>query len=162
MTVSIQVVTSNDMDIIRALFTDYAQNLGFDLGFQNFAAELATLPGGYAPPGGCLLLARVEGKPAGCVALRPLAPGICEMKRLYVRPELRSRGIGRMLVERVIAEARMIGYGKMRLDTVPGMEEAIGLYRRFGFRKIAPYRFNPLVGALYFELDLKGEQDIQR
>jgi putative acetyltransferase len=162
MTVSIQIATRNQLDIIRALFTEYWHSLGFELDFQNFAGELVNLPGDYAPPSGRLLLAWEDGKPAGCVALRPLAPGICEMKRLYVRPELRSRGIGRMLVERVIAEARMIGYGKMRLDTVPGMEEAIGLYRRFGFRKIAPYRFNPLVGALYFELDLKGEQDIQR
>jgi putative acetyltransferase len=153
----IEIITVSDalgLDSIRALFTDYAQSLGFELDFQDFAGELANLPGEYAPPQGRLLLARVDGKPGGCVALRPLAPGICEMKRLYVRPEFRGKGIGRMLVEWVIAEARQIGYHKMRLDTVPGMEEAIGLYRRFGFREIAPYRFNPIPGALYFELDL--------
>jgi len=150
----VEITRSDGLDIIRALFTEYAQSLGFDLGFQDFAGELANLPGDYAPPLGRLLLARVDGKPAGCIALHPLAPDICEMKRLYVRSEFRGKGVGRMLVGRLIAEAREIGYQKMRLDTVPRMEEAIGLYRHFGFREIEPYRFNPIPGALYFELEL--------
>jgi putative acetyltransferase len=154
MTISIQIASDRELDTIRALFTEYAQSLGFDLDFQDFAGELAALPGDYASPLGRLLLAWVDNKPAGCVALRLLSPGICEMKRLYVRPQYRGTGIGRMLVQQVIAEAREIGYEKMRLDTAPGMEEAIGLYRHFGFREIEPYRFNPLPGALYFELDI--------
>jgi putative acetyltransferase len=148
------VVADPELNAIRALFTEYAQSLGFNLDFQDFAGELAALPGNYAPPLGCLLFAQIDGKPAGCVALRPLSPTICEMKRLYVRPEYRGMGIGRMLVELLIVEVREIGYKKMRLDTVPGMEKAIALYRHFGFKQIEPYRFNPLPSALFFELDI--------
>jgi putative acetyltransferase len=145
---------------VRELFLEYAQSLGFSLCFQNFDKELAGLPGDYAPPEGRLLLAEYEGQPAGCVALHKLTlqnvnDGICEMKRLYLRPQFRGKGLGRALAERVIAEARQIGYRRMRLDTVePVMKDAVAMYRRLGFREIAPYRPNPIAGALYMELQL--------
>ena len=139
----------------RALFLEYAQSLGFSLCFQSFDQELAELPGDYAPPDGRLLLALCEGRAVGCVALHKIGDGVCEMKRLYLRPEARGSGAGRALAERIIAEARAIGYRTMRLDTVAGtMDAAIALYRRLGFREIAPYRENPVPGALYMELTL--------
>lgn len=139
----------------RELFLEYAQSLGFSLCFQNFDKELAELPGGYAPPAGRLLLAAYEGQLAGCIALHKLEPGVCEMKRLYLRPQFRGKGLGRILVERIIAEARQAGYSRMRLDTVePVMKDAVAMYRRFGFREIAPYCTNPMAGALYMELEL--------
>jgi putative acetyltransferase len=139
----------------RELFLEYAQSLGFDLCFQNFDQELAGLPGDYAPPGGRLLLAECEGQLAACVALHKLDSGICEMKRLYLRPEFRGRGLGRVLAERIISEARQIGYGRMRLDTVePGMKDAVAMYGKLGFKEIAPYRPNPIAGAMYMELQL--------
>lgn len=139
----------------RELFLEYAQSLGFSLCFQNFDQELASLPGDYTPPQGRLLLADYEGQLAGCVALHPLEPGICEMKRLYLRPQFRGQGIGRVLAERIIAEARSIGYSRMRLDTVgPVMQTAVAMYRVLGFKEIAPYRSNPNPGTLYLELAL--------
>jgi putative acetyltransferase len=143
----------------RALFEEYAASLSFDLGFQDFAAELASLPGAYAPPRGRLLLAFHEGRPVGCVALRQMETGemetgVCEMKRLYVRPAFQGLRVGRTLVEAVIAEARGIGYSRMRLDTVPSMERARGLYQSLGFREIPPYRFNPVPGTAFLELRL--------
>jgi putative acetyltransferase len=139
----------------RELFLEYAQSLGFSLCFQNFDQELAGLPGDYAPPEGRLLLAYHEGQLAGCVALHRLEPRICEMKRLYLRPQFRGKSVGLALVESVIAQARAIGYSHMRLDTVePIMKDAVAMYRRFGFREIAPYRPNPIAGALYMELEL--------
>jgi putative acetyltransferase len=139
----------------RELFIEYAQSLGFSLCFQNFDKELAGLPGDYAPPEGRLLLVEYEGELAGCVALRPREPGICEMKRLYLRPQFRGKGIGSILAECIIAEAREIGYRRMRLDTVePVMKDAVAMYRRLGFKKIAPYCSNPIAGALYMELEL--------
>jgi putative acetyltransferase len=143
----------------RELFLEYAQSLGFSLCFQNFDDELASLPGDYAPPHGRLLLAEYESALAGCVALHKLGsesgPEVCEMKRLYLRPSFRGKGVGRALADRIIAEARQIGYSRMRLDTVePVMKDAVGMYRRLGFQEIAPYCKNPMAGALYMELRL--------
>ena len=139
----------------RELFLKYAQSLGFSLCFQNFDKELAGLPGDYAPPEGRLLLAEYEGQIAGCVALHGLEPGICEMKRLYLRPQFRGKGLGRALTERIIAEARQIGYQRMRLDTIePVMKDAVAMYRKLGFNEIAPYCANPMAGTLYMELEL--------
>jgi putative acetyltransferase len=139
----------------RELFLEYAQSLGFSLCFQNFDKELSELPGDYAPPEGRLLLAEVEGRLAGCVALHALDSGICEMKRLYLRPQFRGKALGRVLAERIIAEARQIGYQGMRLDTVePRMKDAVAMYRKLGFKEVAPYRPNPIAGAMYMELEL--------
>jgi putative acetyltransferase len=140
---------------VRELFLEYAQSLGFSLCFQNFDQELAELPGDYAPPAGRLLLAEYDAQLAGCVALHKLDSAICEMKRLYLRPQFRGKGLGRLLVERIIAEARQIGYERMRLDSVePVMKDAVAMYRRFGFKEIAPYRPNPNPGVRYLELQL--------
>jgi putative acetyltransferase len=140
---------------VRELFLEYAKSLGFSLCFQSFDQELAGLPGDYAPPAGRLLLAEYEGQLAGCVALHRLAPEICEMKRLYLRAAFRGKGLGRRLAEIIISEARGIGYQRLRLDTVePVMKDAVALYRMLGFREIAPYRANPIEGALYMELVL--------
>ena len=139
----------------RELFLEYAASLGFSLCFQNFDQELEGLPGEYALPEGRLLLAEYEGQLAGCVALHKVEPGICEMKRLYLRPQFRGKGLGRTLAERLIAEARQMGYRRMRLDTVePVMKDAVAMYRVMGFREITPYRPNPMAGTLYMELDL--------
>jgi ribosomal protein S18 acetylase RimI-like enzyme len=139
----------------RELFLEYAQTLGFSLCFQNFDKELAQLPGDYAPPEGRLLLAECEGQLAACVALHKLEPGTCEMKRLYLRPQFRGKGLGRTLAERIMAEARQIGYQRMRLDTVePVMRDAVAMYRKLEFKEIAPYCPNPIAGALYMELEL--------
>ncbi len=139
----------------RELFIEYAQSLGFSLCFQNFDKELAGLPGEYAPPEGRLILTEWEGHLAGCVALHKLEAGVCEMKRLYLRPEFRGKGLGRALAERIIAEARQIGYERMRLDTVePVMKDAVAMYRKLGFKEIAPYCANPIAGAMYLELEL--------
>ncbi len=147
--------TSDQIAQVRALFLEYAQSLGFSLCFQSFDKELAELPGDYAPPEGRLLLAMRGGQAVGCVALHKIGDGICEMKRLYLRPLARGSGAGRTLAERIIAEARAIGYRTMRLDTVAGtMDAAIALYRWLGFREIPPYRTSPVPGALYMELTL--------
>ena len=139
----------------RTLFLEYADSLGFSLCFQNFDQELKNLPGAYDLPAGRLLLAHDSEITAGCVGLRKLEENICEMKRLYVRPVYRGKGVGRLLVDRVIGEARAIGYQRMRLDTVEShMKDAVALYRRIGFREIPAYCPNPIEGALYLELVL--------
>jgi putative acetyltransferase len=151
----VQATTSVQIAQARELFLEYAQSLGFSLCFQNFDQELAELPGSYAPPEGRLLLAESDGQVAGCIALHKLEADICEMKRLYVRPQFRGKGLGRILIDRVIAEARQMGYQRMRLDTVePVMRDAVAMYRKIGFREIPPYCNNPMPGALYMELAL--------
>ena len=139
----------------RRLFEAYERSLNVSLCFQGLEQELAGLPGDYAAPRGRLLLGLVDGLARGCVALRPLEPGVCEMKRLYVQPEARGTGLGLLLARRVSAEAAALGYGRMRLDTLPQLEAAQALYRRLGFRPIANYNGNPIAGALFFELDLR-------
>jgi ribosomal protein S18 acetylase RimI-like enzyme len=146
--------TPEDFALARTLFLEYAASLGFDLSFQDFDREIASLPGDYREPTGCILLARDGDAAGGCAAVRPLADEVCEMKRLYVRPEWRGKGAGRLLAEAVLREGRARGYRRMRLDTVPGMDKAIRLYRALGFREIDPYRKNPIPGALFFEREL--------
>jgi putative acetyltransferase len=149
-----RAVALDDLAAARELFLEYVNALGVDLGFQGFDAELAELPGRYAPPEGRLLLAWVEGELAGCAALRPLRPMTAEMKRLYVRPRFRGVAVGRCLAESIIAEAHSIGYRSIRLDTLPSMDAARRLYQSLGFREIQPYTPNPVPGTAFLELDL--------
>jgi putative acetyltransferase len=151
----VQAMSSKDLDQVRELFQEYAKSLGFELHFQNFDKEIAELPGDYAPPSGRLLLLIYESRIAGCVALRNMGKGVCEMKRLYVRSEFRGKGIGKTLARTIIKEAHRIVYRSMRLDTVPAMQEAISLYRSLGFKDIEPYRYNPTEGAIFMELKLE-------
>ncbi|HEX7441772.1 MAG TPA: GNAT family N-acetyltransferase [Caldimonas sp.] len=146
------------LDATRAIFREYAQSLDVDLCFQDFEAELAGLPGAYAAPGGHLLLAHVDGKLAGCGAMRAMADAdyanACEMKRLYVRPAFRGHGLGRLLAEALLDEARRAGYSVMLLDTLDDMEAARELYATLGFEEIPPYYFNPIAGAHYLKAEL--------
>jgi GNAT superfamily N-acetyltransferase len=146
--------TNEDIELAKTLFVEYADSLGIDLGFQNFEEELANLPGCYALPDGCILLARYNEEIAGCVALRKLSDGICEGKRLYVRQKFRGLKIGRKLVEAIIAEARKMGYTRMRGDTLASMTTAQALYASIGFKQIEPYYYNPIEGTIFVELEL--------
>lgn len=150
----VQAESPEQIETARALFREYGASLGFSLCFQDFDRELAELPGRYAPPAGRLLLCLVEDQAAGCVALRQIDSEVCEMKRLYVRPEFRSRRLGEKLARLVIDEGRRGRYRRMRLDTLPSMQRAIELYRKLGFKTIEPYCDNPVAGALFLELAL--------
>ena len=152
----IQAKSKKEIQEARSLLEEYAAWLEISLCFQNFDQELAELPGDYAPPDGRLLLAFEDDQLAGCVALRKLRASSCEMKRLFLRPEFRGRGLGRALVEKIVDEARQIGYTQMCLDTLPGsMDQAIALYSSIGFKEIEPYYNNPVAGAKFMELRLE-------
>jgi ribosomal protein S18 acetylase RimI-like enzyme len=148
--VSIRDARSDEVELVRVLFLEYAAGLDVDLGFQGFDDELAGLPGNYTS----LLLAEVEGSVAGCAGVREFAPGVGELKRLYVRAAFRGHGLGRALSEEAIARARDAGFATLRLDTLPTMQAAAALYRSLGFREIPPYRHNPVEGTRFFELTL--------
>ena len=153
-----QILAAHSSELLpdlRELFVEYAKAIAVDLCFQDFDRELVELPGRYVPPAGSLLLALDGTNAAGCVALRKIGDGICEMKRLYVRPAFRGKGLGRALAGEIIAAAKQIGYERMRLDTLNSMKEAIALYQSLGFRRIAPYYDNPSRGAVFMELDLR-------
>jgi ribosomal protein S18 acetylase RimI-like enzyme len=143
------------LETIRALFLEYARSLDFNLCFQNFDKELLELPGPYRPPAGRLILCEVDGQAAGCIALKPLESGACEMKRLFVRPEFRGMHLGLTLARHVVEDAREIGYSVMRLDTIRGkMDNAIALYASVGFKEIPAYYHNPVPNAFFMELKL--------
>jgi GNAT superfamily N-acetyltransferase len=149
------VVTADDLAAVRTLFQAYADGLAVDLAYQDFAAELADLPGKYAAPHGALLLARnAAGQPLGCVALRPLGDGLCEMKRLYVAPAARGTGLGAALMKAIIVTARRLGYRAMRLDTLSDMTAAQAMYAAAGFSRIAPYYDGAAPGTIFLELTL--------
>lgn len=150
----LEVQHATDMSLVRELLIEYAAETGLDLEFQGFGEEVRTLPGHYS----IILIAAWSGQPAGCVALRSIDASTCEMKRLYVRPAFRGKHIGRALAEKIIEAAKELGFRAMRLDTLPTMRSAIAMYDSLGFRDIPPYRFNPVEGARYLELDLTGER----
>lgn len=152
MATEIHAATPDQLGDARALIEEYARSLGVDLEFQSFASEMAEFPGEYQPPTGCVLITEADDRVVGCVCLRQFEPGICEMKRLYVIPEYRSRSLGRALAKAVIDQARSMGYGRMRLDTLADMREATVLYHSLGFRDCAPYRVNPLPRARFMEI----------
>jgi ribosomal protein S18 acetylase RimI-like enzyme len=148
--------TNEHIEIIRKLFREYEDFLGFHLCFQNFEEEMKTLPGKYAPPEGRLIIAEYDSEIAGCVAVKKIGEGVCEMKRLYVRPKFRGKKIGRKLADRIIEDARAIGYDIMRLDTLERLKEAIALYRSMGFKETTAYVYNPIEDVVYMELKLKS------
>ena len=152
----LQAQSAREIQQVRELFGEYVAWLGINLCFQNYDKEVADLPGDYAPPSGRLLLALADGgEAAGCAALRDLGDGVCEMKRLFVRPDFRGQRLGWQMAEMILAEARAIGYEHIRLDTLPGkMDRAITMYRTLGFKDIAPYYNNPVAGAAFMELKL--------
>jgi ribosomal protein S18 acetylase RimI-like enzyme len=152
------VRSAPDLEATVALFNAYADSLGIDLAYQDFSAEMAAMPGKYAPPAGELLLARdIQGEPLGCVGLRPIKPdGCCEMKRLYVPPRGRGLGLGKALVDAIVMEAVRIGYREIRLDTLPTMTEARSLYRKLGFVPIDPYYDTPIAGTVFLARSLTG------
>jgi ribosomal protein S18 acetylase RimI-like enzyme len=155
----LQAQSKEDLELVRVLLEEYGKwgvnvGLAYPEEYQAFLEQIANLPGVFAPPDGCVLLAKYQGRTSGCVALRKLTEDTCEMKRLYVTPEMRGRSIGRALAIAVIEQARKIGYTRMRLDTVASMRAAKALYKSLGFKEIEPYRYNPLEGATFMELEL--------
>jgi len=155
-----EATNAEDYAAGKTLIEEYTANLGVDLGFQNFSEEISNLSKNYGPPHGCLLLARVDGDPVGCVAVRYQDTVVCEMKRLYVKPKYRGAGLGRRLAESAIRYARRFNYARMVLDTLPNMTEAQSLYRSLGFREVEGYYSNPLHGVRYFARELThGEQN---
>ncbi|MCC0657509.1 GNAT family N-acetyltransferase [Clostridioides sp. ES-S-0123-01] len=155
--VILKFVEANDLENlenVKILFTEYSNSLNIDLCFQDFNNELKTLPGKYKKPSGSLILAFVDENLAGCVALKKLENDVCELKRLYVRDKFRGLKIGKILLEEIVKEAKKIGYTYMRLDTLPSMKSAQGLYEKIGFYDINPYTYNPIEGARYMELKL--------
>lgn len=151
MNITIRKAKEDEMDIVRSLFTEYEQFLGFSLCFQGFQEELNQLPYKYAEPEGTILLAETENSVVGCVALKPLENGICEMKRLYIKEELRGHKLGEKLVNEIIASAKEKGYAIMKLDTLKRLKAACNLYKKFGFVETIPYNFNPEEDIIYFE-----------
>ena len=151
-----EALDAEALEACRQLFIEYQRGLGVSLCFQGFDAELASLPGDYAAPGGRLLIARMGSTPVGCAGLRPLSHRDAEMKRLFVRPSQRGTGLGRLLAVRVIAQARALGYEALKLDTLPSMHAAQKLYTKLGFRDAAPYNDNPVGGVRFMALDLRS------
>ena len=145
--------SQKDFEKAKELFIEYKNSLNLDLCFQKFHEEISDLPSQYSEPSGCIILCYENKKPTGCIALRKFEGDTCEMKRLYLRPEARGKGIGRVLANKIIEKAKELGYKKMQLDTLETMKEAIALYKSMGFKVIAPYRFNPLDGVVYMELE---------
>jgi ribosomal protein S18 acetylase RimI-like enzyme len=152
--IAIREAETGRIAAVRGLFEEYARSISIDLAFQDFDEELATLPGAYAPPGGRIWLADRKAEPVGCVAVRPLDEGVCEMKRLYVKPDARGLGVGRLLASAAIDFGRAQGYRVMRLDTLATMTPARTLYRGLGFREVSAYCYNPFADAVFMELDL--------
>lgn len=150
----LQATTAHDWDEARRLVLEYAAALDVDLSFQNFAQELQHFPTEYAPPTGAFILAVDEGKSLACIAVRRFGDEVGEIKRLYVAPAARGRGLGRVLVERIVAEARKLGYRSLLLDTLPSMKEAQSLYLSMGFAATTAYRFNPIAGSAFLRLEL--------
>jgi ribosomal protein S18 acetylase RimI-like enzyme len=146
--------SESDFANVKDLFLEYKNSLNLDLCFQKFHEEISDLPSQYSEPGGCVILCYENNVPIGCIALRKFKDDICEMKRLYLRREARGKGIGRIMAEKIIEKAKELGYMKMRLDTLETMKEAIALYKSRGFREITPYRYNPVKGVIYMELNL--------
>ncbi|MFA5404220.1 MAG: GNAT family N-acetyltransferase [Ignavibacteria bacterium] len=151
--------SKQDFADAKDLFVEYANSLNFELCFQKFDEEISNLPEQYSEPTGCIILCYEDKKPIGCVGLRKFGEDICEMKRLYLRKEARGKGTGRMLAEKVIAKAKEFGYKKIQLDTIETMKEAIALYKSMRFKEISPYRFNPVKGVIYMELELSATAD---
>ena len=153
----VKILTPDSDELVsktKALFEEYASSLGFDLSFQNFEEEMATFPQQYSPPKGGLCIAQCRNEIVGCVGIRDLSTDKCEMKRMYVKPKHRGKGLGRALANSIINKARNLGYTKMRLDTIPSMKAACSLYESLGFKEIESYSFNPIEGAKFMELEL--------
>jgi len=154
MALEIRAAGEDDIEAVRSLWREYWDAAGLAPEFQGFAGELRNLPGDYGPPRGLLLVAWIDGEPAGAIALRPVDESSCEAKRLYVRPAARGQGVGGALLHRVIVHARSLGYRTLYGDTLPSMKDALGMYRRLGFRESGPYSSNPTPGAIYLRLPL--------